>query len=58
MAFSPFVVTNSAPHSSYKYAVPTLIHQWITKFGPPQFLVMDRYTEYGYQEQGPYLLSV
>ena len=45
-AFSHFVVTNSAPHFTSKYAIQTLLHHWITKFGPPQYLDTDRGTEY------------
>ena len=45
-AFSHFAVTNPAPHITSKYAIPTFIHHWITKFGPPQYLVTDRGTEY------------
>ena len=45
-AFSHFVVTNPAPHITSKYAIQTLLHHWITKFGPPQYLVTDRGTEY------------
>ena len=44
--FSHFVVTNPAPHITSKYAIQTLLHHWITKFGPPQYLVTDRGTEY------------
>ena len=45
-AFSHFVVTNPAPNITSKYAIQTLLHHWITKFGPPQYLVTDRGTEY------------
>ena len=45
-AFSHFVVTNPAPKINSKYAIQTLLHHWITKFGPPQYLVTDRGTEY------------
>ena len=45
-AFSLFVVTNPAPNITSKYAIQTLLHHWITKFGPPQYLVTDRGTEY------------
>ena len=45
-AFSHFVVTNPAPHISSKLALQTFLHHWITKFGPPQYLVTDRGTEY------------
>ena len=45
-AFSHFVVTNPAPHIISKYEIQTLLQHWITKFGPPQYLVLDRGTEY------------
>ena len=45
-AFSHFVVTNPASNITSKYAIQTLLHHWITKFGPPQYLVTDRGTEY------------
>ena len=45
-AFSHFVVTNPAPNITSKYAIQTLLHHWITKFGPSQYLVTDRGTEY------------
>ena len=45
-AFSHFVVTNPAPQISSNYATQTLLHRWITKFGPSQYLVTDRGTEY------------
>ena len=45
-AFSHFVVTNPAPNITSKNAIQTLLHHWITKFGPPQYLVTDRGTEY------------
>ena len=45
-AFCHFVVTNSAPHITSKYAFQTLRHHRITNFGPPQNLVTDRGTEY------------
>ena len=48
--FSHFVVTNPAPHITSKYAIQTLFHHWITKFGPSQFLVTDRGTEYVNQD--------
>ena len=34
-AFSHFVVTNPAPHTTSKYAIQILLHHCITKFGPP-----------------------
>ena len=45
-AFSHFVVTNPAPHITSKYAIQTFLHHWITKIGPPQYLVIDRGSEY------------
>ena len=33
-AFSHFVVTNPAPNITSKYAIQTLLHHWITSFGP------------------------
>ena len=50
-AFSHFVVTNPAPNITSKYAIQTLLHHWITKFGPPQYLVTDRSTEYINQDK-------
>ena len=44
--FSHFVVTNPAPLISSEYAIQTLLHHGITIFGPPQYLVTDRGTEY------------
>ena len=45
-AFSHFVVTSPAPNITSKYTIQTLLHHWITKFGPPQYLVTDRGTKY------------
>ena len=45
-AFSHFVVTNPAHHFTSKYAIHTLLHHWITKFGPPQYFLTDRGIEY------------
>ena len=39
-----FVVT--APQISSKGAIQTLLHHWVTKFGPHQYLVTGRGTEY------------
>ena len=44
-AFSHFVVSTPATYISSKYAIQTLFHHWINKFGPPQYLVTDRGTE-------------
>ena len=49
-ACSHFVVTNPAPYITSKYAIETLLHHWITKFGPAQYLVTDRGTEYVIQD--------
>ena len=49
-AFSGFVVTNPAPQISFIHAIQTLPHHWITKFGPPQYHVTDRGTEYIIQD--------
>ena len=43
-AFSLFVVTNPAPQTSSKYAIQTLLHHWITKFGSRRYLVIGRGT--------------
>ena len=45
-AFSYYIVTNPAPNITPKYAILTLLHHWIAKFGPPQILVTDQGTEY------------
>ena len=47
---SRFVVTNPAPQVSFIYAIQTLIHHWVSKLGPPQYLVTDRGTEYIIQD--------
>ena len=39
--FSNFVVENPAPHIPFNYAIQTLLHHWITKVGPPQYVVTD-----------------
>ena len=49
-AFSHFVVTNLTPQISSKYALQTLLHHWITKFGPSENLVTGRGTEHGNQQ--------
>ena len=49
-AFSHFVVTNPAPHTTSKNAIQTLLHHRITKIGPPHYLVTDRDTEYSYED--------
>ena len=45
-AFSHFVVTVPIKENSAQNAVNSLLHHWITKFGPPVHLVTDRGTEY------------
>ena len=49
-AFKNFVVTNPAPHIFSNYVNQTLLHYWITKFGPPQYLAIHRGTEYIHQD--------
>ena len=53
--FGHFVVTNPVPHISTNYAIQTLLHNWNTKIGPPQYLVTDRGTEYIIQDMAPHL---
>ena len=45
-AFSHFVVTVPIKHNNAQNAVNSLLHHWITKFGPPVYVVTDRGTEY------------
>ena len=45
-AFSHFVVTVPIKQNNAQNAVNSLLHHWITKFGPPVYLVTDRGTEY------------
>ena len=45
-AFSHFVVTVPIKSNNAKTAVKTLLHHWITKYGPPICLVTDRGSEY------------
>ena len=45
-AFSHFVVTVPVKQSNAQNAVNSLLHYWITKFGPPVYLVTDRGSEY------------
>ena len=49
-AFSHFVVTVPIKSNNAKTAVKTLLHHWITKYGPPIYLVTDRGTEYVNQD--------
>ena len=41
-AFSHFVVTVPIKQTNAQNAVNSLLHHWITKFGPPVYLVTDR----------------
>ena len=45
-AFSHFVVTVPIKQNNAQNAVNSLLHQWITKFGPPVYLVTGRGSEY------------
>ena len=45
-AFSHFVVTVPIKSNNAKFAIKTLLHHWIIKFGPPIYLVTDRGSEY------------
>ena len=45
-AFSHFVVTVPVKQNNAQNAVNFLLHHWITKFGPPVFLVTARGSEY------------
>ena len=45
-AFSHFVVTVPIKSNNAKTAVITSLHHWITKYGPPLYLVTDRGSEY------------
>ena len=49
-AFSHFVVTVSVKQNNVQNAVISLLHHWITKFGPPIYLVADRGSEYNNSE--------
>ena len=49
-AFSHFVVTVPIKSNNAKTAIKTLLHHWITKFGPPIYLVTDRGSEYANKE--------
>ena len=44
--FSHFVVTVPIKQNNAQNAVNSLLHHWITKFGPPVYLVTDRGSEY------------
>ena len=45
-AFSQFVVTVAVKQNNAQNAVNSLLHHWITKFGPPICLVTDRGSDY------------
>ena len=45
-AFIHFVVTVPIKQINAQNAVNSLLHHWITNFGPPVYLVTDRGTEY------------
>ena len=45
-AFSHFVVTVPVKQNNAQNAVNSLLHHWITKYGPPVYLVTDRGSEY------------
>ena len=45
-AFSHFVVTIPVEQNIAQNAVNSLLYHWITKFGPPVYLVTDRGSEY------------
>ena len=45
-AFSHFVVTVPIKQNNAQNAVNSLLHHWITKFGPSVYLVTDRGSEY------------
>ena len=45
-AFSHFVVTVPIKQINAQNAVNSLLHHWVTKFGPPVYLVTDRGSEY------------
>ena len=55
-AFSHFVVTVPIKSNNAKTAVKTLLHHWITKYGPPTYLVTDRGSEY-VKKDGPPLYT-
>ena len=49
-AFSHFVVTVPVKQINAQNAAYSLLHHWITKFGPPIYLVTDRGSEYNISE--------
>ena len=46
MHFGHFVVTIPVKQNNAQNAVNSLLHHWITKFGPPVYIVTDRGSEY------------
>ena len=45
-AFSHFIVTAPMKSNNAKTTGKTLLHHWITRYGPPIYLVTDRGSEY------------
>ena len=45
-AFTHFIITNPTRNVTSKHAINTLLYHWITNFGPAQYLLTDRGTEY------------
>ena len=45
-AFGHFIVTVPIKSNNAKTAVKTLLHHWITNYGPPIYLVTGRGSEY------------
>ena len=45
-AFSHFIVTVPVKQNNAQNAVNSQLHRWITKFGPPVYLITDRGSEY------------
>ena len=44
--FSNYIATVPAPKNNAHYAIYALLHHWTSKFGPLQYLVTDRGSEY------------
>ena len=49
-AFSHFVVTVHVKQNIAQNAINSLLHHWVTKFGPPIYLVTDRGSKYNNSE--------
>ena len=45
-AFSHYIVTVPTPTNNSRNAINALLSHWIVKFGPPQYFVTDRGTEF------------